>query len=127
VTSLERRQNNMPNQGSSEARYREATAFTASDVQTTEAAVTKRPSEAGNAQDKPTDLARSAAAKIDEKRETAAGALESAAGTLESAAVTMREKAESLPGGKTVSNVAHTAAGKLQYTADYVASTIPKI
>jgi len=68
---------------------------------------------AGRAKDKAAELGRSAAAKIDEKREPAAGALDGAAATL-------HDKAESLPGGEKVSSMAHTAADKLESTADYV-------
>lgn len=68
---------------------------------------------ASKTQEKATELGRGAAAKIDEKREPAAGALDNAAATL-------LEKAESLPGGETVASMAHTAAGKLTATADYV-------
>jgi len=68
---------------------------------------------ADKASEKARDIGRSAAAKIDEKREPAAGALDSAAST-------MQEKAESLPGGESVSRTAHTAADKLAATADYV-------
>jgi ElaB/YqjD/DUF883 family membrane-anchored ribosome-binding protein len=76
--------------------------------------VTEKASQAaGKAKDKAAELGRSAAAKIDEQREPAAGALEGAAATL-------HDKAESLPGGESVSSVAHTAADKLQATADYV-------
>ena len=59
------------------------------------------------------DLARSAADKIDETRQPAAGALDSAATKL-------HRTAESLPGGESVSNVAHSTADKLQATADYI-------
>jgi ElaB/YqjD/DUF883 family membrane-anchored ribosome-binding protein len=74
----------------------------------------KQASEAASkAKEKATELGRSAAAKIDQKREPAAG-------TLDSAAATLHEKSESLPGGETAASMAHTAAGKLEATADYV-------
>src|SRR4051812_19489548 len=62
---------------------------------------------AGKVKDKAPELGRSAATKIDDKREPAAGALDSVATTL-------HEKAESLPGGEKVSSMAHAAAGKLE-------------
>src|SRR5437763_15998859 len=68
---------------------------------------------ASQAQDKVSSLGRAAAGKIDENRESAASGLESAASTL-------HEKAESLPGGQKVTELAHTAADKLTSTADYV-------
>jgi ElaB/YqjD/DUF883 family membrane-anchored ribosome-binding protein len=46
-----------------------------------------------------------------------------AAQGLEHAASTIREKADSLPGGETVSDLAHTAADKLTATAGYVRDT----
>jgi ElaB/YqjD/DUF883 family membrane-anchored ribosome-binding protein len=63
--------------------------------------------------DKVSDLGRTAADKIDENRDAAAGGLEKAASTL-------HEKAESLPGGETVTNLAHATADKLSSTANYV-------
>ncbi|HEX7361044.1 MAG TPA: hypothetical protein VF283_11205 [Bryobacteraceae bacterium] len=56
---------------------------------------------------------RQAAEQVDAKRGSAANAMESAASTI-------HEKAENLPGGETVRNTAHTAADKLQSTANYV-------
>lgn len=56
---------------------------------------------------------RQASDKIDEKRGPAAD-------TLHSAASTIHEKAEDLPGGETVKNVAHSAAEKLDVTAGYI-------
>jgi ElaB/YqjD/DUF883 family membrane-anchored ribosome-binding protein len=68
---------------------------------------------ATKAQEKATELGRNAEARINEKREPAAGALDDAAATL-------HEKADSLPGGERVASMAHTAADKLESTADYV-------
>lgn len=51
--------------------------------------------------------------KVDEKRGAAADALESAASNI-------HEKAEDLPGGETVRNVAHSTAEKLESTAGYI-------
>lgn len=51
--------------------------------------------------------------KVDEKRGPTADALDNAASTL-------HEKAEDLPGGETVRTVAHSAAEKLESTADYI-------
>jgi len=68
---------------------------------------------ASQARDKMTELGHAVTDKIDDNRGAAAGGLESAASTL-------HEKAESLPGGEKVANLAHTAADKLTSTADYV-------
>jgi ElaB/YqjD/DUF883 family membrane-anchored ribosome-binding protein len=46
-----------------------------------------------------------------------------AAQGLQQAASTIREKADSLPGGETVTDLAHTAADKLTATAGYVRET----
>ncbi|MDP9082848.1 MAG: hypothetical protein M3N50_03670 [Pseudomonadota bacterium] len=43
-----------------------------------------------------------------------------AAGVLQTTAQTIHHKADSLPGGQTVSNAAHCAADTLGSTADYV-------
>jgi len=59
------------------------------------------------------ELGRSTAERIDQNREGAATGLESAAATL-------HEKADSLPGGEKVTNLAHTAADKISSTAEYV-------
>ena len=63
--------------------------------------------------DKVSDLGRTAADKIDENRDAAAGGLNKAAAAL-------HEKAESLPGGEKVTSLAHATAEKLSSTADYV-------
>lgn len=68
---------------------------------------------ATTAKDKVSDAGRQAVGKVDEKRGPAADALDSAASTL-------HEKAEDLPGGETVRNVAHSAAEKLESTAGYI-------
>lgn len=68
---------------------------------------------AAQMQDKVSNLGRTAADKIDENRDAAAGGLERAASSV-------HENAESLPGGEKVSSMAHAAAGKLSSTADYV-------
>ena len=44
----------------------------------------------------------------------------SAASGLEDAADTLHQRADQLPGGEKVTNMAHTAADKLSATADYV-------
>ena len=67
---------------------------------------------AARVQDKAAELKRVAETKINEKREPAAGAMDNAASIL-------HEKAESLP-GEHMANVAHSAADKLQDTANYV-------
>jgi ElaB/YqjD/DUF883 family membrane-anchored ribosome-binding protein len=68
---------------------------------------------ASQAKDKMAELGRSTADRIDQNRESAATGLESAAATL-------HEKADSLPGGEKVTNLAHTAADKINSTAEYV-------
>jgi ElaB/YqjD/DUF883 family membrane-anchored ribosome-binding protein len=68
---------------------------------------------ASQAKDKVSGLGRAAADKIDDNRDGVAGGLETAAATL-------HEKAESLPGGEKISDIAHSAADKLSTTANYV-------
>jgi len=68
---------------------------------------------ASQAKNKLADLGRTAAQKIDSNRQAAAGGLQDAASTL-------HDKADRLPGGEKVSNLAHTAADKLSATASYV-------
>ncbi len=68
---------------------------------------------ASQAKAKVSSVGRTAADKIDQNRDAAAGGLESAASTL-------HDKADSLPGGEKVTSLAHTAADKLGATADYV-------
>ena len=63
--------------------------------------------------DKVSNLSRTAADKLDENRDATAGSLNKAAAAL-------HEKAESLPGGEKVTNLAHATAEKLSSTADYV-------
>ena len=78
------------------------------------AGIGERISEAASqAKDKMAELGRSTAERIDQNREGAATGLESAAATL-------HEKADSLPGGEKVTNLAHTAADKISSTAEYV-------
>jgi hypothetical protein len=62
--------------------------------------------------EKASDLARSAADKIEERRSTVAAGLDTAASAL-------HDNADRLPGGR-VSDVAHGAADRLSTTADYV-------
>jgi len=59
------------------------------------------------------DVARDAAAKIDESRSTAADGLDAAASGL-------HHKAADLPGGETVRNVARATAERLGSSAEYV-------
>ena len=68
---------------------------------------------AGQVKDKVSEFGRTAANKIDEGRDAAAGGLKKAASAL-------HENAESLPGGEKVSTLAHATAEKLSSTADYV-------
>jgi ElaB/YqjD/DUF883 family membrane-anchored ribosome-binding protein len=68
---------------------------------------------AGQVKDTLSDLSRTAVNTIDENRRAAAGGLDKAASAL-------HEKADDLPGGETVSNLAHTAADHMHSTAGYV-------
>jgi len=68
---------------------------------------------AAQVKNKVSDLGRTAADRIDENRDAAASGLDTAAATL-------HEKANRLPGGAQVSNIAHATADKLSSTADYV-------
>ena len=63
--------------------------------------------------DKVSEMGQAAKDKIDENRGAAASGLDKAASTL-------HEKAESLPGGETVTHLAHATADKLSSTAEYV-------
>lgn len=63
--------------------------------------------------EKASDLGRMAADKIDGNRDAAAGGLEGAAKKI-------HESADALPGGKTVTSVAHKTADTLNSTADYI-------
>ena len=63
--------------------------------------------------EKVADLGRTATHTIDDNRGAAASGLDKAASAL-------RQNAASLPGGETVSNLAHSAADKLSSTAGYV-------
>ena len=93
--------------GSSTGDFTDTMSDTAQDVKdkvADMAAITKQ---------KLSDAGRQASDTIDEKRGPAADALETAASTI-------HEKAETLPGGGTVKNVAHSAAEKLESTAGYI-------
>lgn len=68
---------------------------------------------ASTAKQKISDAGSQATDKIDEKRGAAADALENTASNI-------HEKAENLPGGETVRNVAHSTAEKLESTASYI-------
>ncbi len=68
---------------------------------------------ASAAKDKMSDAGRQASEQIDAKRGPAADSLHSAASAI-------HEKADSLPGGETVKNVAHSTADKLESTAGYI-------
>ncbi len=59
------------------------------------------------------DLGQAAAEEIDSRRRAAAAGIKSAAKSL-------HEKADDLPGGERVSDVAHGAADKLNSTANYI-------
>ena len=62
---------------------------------------------------KASGLGQAATDRLNENRGAAAGGLDSAASALHG-------KADSLPGGETVANAAHTAANALGSTADYI-------
>jgi ElaB/YqjD/DUF883 family membrane-anchored ribosome-binding protein len=66
--------------------------------------------------DKVSETATQVKDRVDANRTVAAQGLEHAASTI-------REKADSLPGGETVTDLAHTAADKLTATAGYVRDT----
>jgi ElaB/YqjD/DUF883 family membrane-anchored ribosome-binding protein len=66
--------------------------------------------------DKVSETATQVKDKVDANRNVAAQGLEQAASTI-------RDKADSLPGGETVTDLAHTAADKLTATAGYVRDT----
>jgi ElaB/YqjD/DUF883 family membrane-anchored ribosome-binding protein len=68
---------------------------------------------AEKAQAKAQELGRSVQGKIDENRGPAADKLHDVASTL-------HEKADSLPGGEKVADLAHSAADKVEATAGYV-------
>ena len=68
---------------------------------------------AASAKDAMSNVARSAADRLDNTRATTADGLDSAASAL-------HKGAESLPGGETVTELAHSAAERLKTTADYV-------
>lgn len=68
---------------------------------------------ASRVKDKVSQMSQTAADKIDDNRDGAAEGLEKAAATL-------HEKAEGLPGGEKVSELAHVTAEKLNSTAEYV-------
>ena len=70
---------------------------------------------ARNAAASMTDAAGDAAAAIDESRSTAADGLDTAASAL-------HDRADDLPGGDTVRNVARATADRLSTSADYVRS-----
>src|SRR5437588_11021758 len=68
---------------------------------------------ASKAKEKIEEVGRTVQDKIDDTRVPAADKLQNVASTL-------HEKADTLPGGETVSGLAHSAADKMQATADYV-------
>ncbi len=62
------------------------------------------------------DAARTASAKVEANRVAAAD-------TLEGAASTVRQRADELPGGARVQELAHAAADRISTTADYLRTT----
>ena len=85
---------------------------TTADVSTAARDITER---ARNAASSVADAAGDAAAALDEKRSTAADGLDTAASAL-------YDRADDLPGGETVRNVARATADRLSTGADYVRS-----
>jgi ElaB/YqjD/DUF883 family membrane-anchored ribosome-binding protein len=85
---------------------------TTSEVSTAARDITER---ARNAASSVTDAAGDAAAALDERRSTAADGLDTAASAL-------YDRADDLPGGETVRNVARATADRLSTGADYVRS-----
>jgi ElaB/YqjD/DUF883 family membrane-anchored ribosome-binding protein len=85
---------------------------TPADVRTAARDITER---ARNAVSSMTDAAGDAAAALDQKRSTAADGLDTAASAL-------HDRADDLPGGETVRNVARATADRLSTGADYVRS-----
>ena len=85
---------------------------TTADVKTAARDMTER---ARNAASSMTDAAGDAAVALDEKRSTAADGLDTAASAL-------HDRADDLPGGETVRNVARATADRLSTGADYVRS-----
>ncbi len=83
---------------------------TGDDADTSAHALSER---ARNAAASMSDAAGDAAAAIDERRSTAADGLETAASAL-------HDRADDLPGGETVRNVARATADRLSTSADYV-------
>ncbi len=83
---------------------------TTADVSTAARNITER---ARNAASSVTDAAGDAAATIDESRSTAADGLDTAASAI-------HDRAEDLPGGETVRNVARATADRLGSSAEYV-------
>jgi ElaB/YqjD/DUF883 family membrane-anchored ribosome-binding protein len=65
------------------------------------------------AKEKAAELGRAASETLNDQRRHAASGLDSAASTI-------RARADQLPGGETVSGVAHSTADALSSTADYV-------
>ena len=87
--------------------YRENAADTASEVN-------DRISDAASrAKGAASDLGRTASDKVDRNRDAAAKGIDSAASAL-------HQRADNLPGGEKVTNLAHSTADKLNATADYV-------
>ncbi len=68
---------------------------------------------ASEASDSMSDMARTATKKVDDGRSMAADGLDSAASTVQ-------ERADDLPGGPRVKELAHAAADCLSTTADYM-------
>jgi hypothetical protein len=87
----------------------ETTSFTETDGSLGE----KLTDAAAQVKDKVSKLRRDAKGTINDNRDTAASGLEKAAAAV-------HQKAESLPGGKKVSAVAHATADRLTSTAEYV-------
>jgi len=68
----------------------------------------------GDAKNRTSELGRTLAEKVEETRDAAAGAVHSASESLHA-------KAENLPGGRPIADMAHSAADRLDSAAGYLA------
>jgi hypothetical protein len=96
--------------------YAENAGTTFGELQDTTTEVKNKFAETANkAKEKVGEVGRNVQEKFDETRVPAADKLQTAASAL-------HERADSLPGGETVTGLAHSAADKMQQTAEYVRS-----
>jgi ElaB/YqjD/DUF883 family membrane-anchored ribosome-binding protein len=80
---------------------------------TTTGTMDRMKEKASEIRDKASEAGRSAGARLEEGRRSAAGALDKAADAI-------HRRAESIPGGNRTSDLAHTTADKLHNTAHYL-------